>query len=103
MERKEIIETVIGIGVLVGLIVGGLTYFATAKDLTLTQIILRSKIVGDQVIDLSRQMWFLEDKYKGAPCPTWSNDKDRKDYRRLELQVEQLKTEQQELIKKEKQ
>lgn len=103
MKKKEILETVIAIGVLVGMIVGGMAYFAKAKDLTLTQIILRSKIVGDQIIDLSRQAWQLEDKYKGAPCSTWSNSKDRENYRRLNLQIEQLKREQQELIKKEKQ
>lgn len=102
MKKKEIIEGVIAIGVLIGMIVGGMGYFAKAEDLVLTQVILRSKIVGDQIVDLSRQVWMLEDKYKGTPCSTWNSPKDRNDYRRLQLQIEQLKKEQQELIRKEK-
>ena len=88
MKTVDIFQTVISVGVVVGMVAGALTYFATAKDLELTQVRLEQKIMADTVMDIKRQMWQLEERNKGIDLTKWKDERDRNEYRKLELQLE---------------
>ena len=61
MTKRNIIETVIAIGVLIGMIFGGMNYFAKAADVEKLNIRLEQKIVNDQIFDTYRIINQLED------------------------------------------
>ena len=88
MKLQEIWQPVIAIGVAVGMVMGAISYFATAEDLKLTQQRLDQKIVYDRVVDLKRMIYQMEDKYKGAPCEKWP-EKDRNVYRELKMELDE--------------
>ena len=90
MTTKDILQTVVAVGVVIGMVMGAISYFATAEDLKLTQTRLEQKIVNDRVLDLQRMIWQLEDRYKGKPCETWP-EKDRNIYRELKMELEMTK------------
>lgn len=93
--NKETIQTIIGVCVLLGIMFGAVTYFATASDLKQVAMRLENKIVSDQIIALSMRMWLLEDRYPGRPdCSTWigtNAQRDRQEYKYLKLKLEELK------------
>ena len=91
---KDNIETIVAILVIIGMVIGGLSYFAKSEDLELVDMRLDQKIVNDAVYDLSREAWMLEDKYGGSDCTTWRGPdviKDRIRYRKLLDQLETMK------------
>jgi hypothetical protein len=97
--NKDTIQTIVSICVLIGIALGAIAYFASAKDVELIAMRLDQKITNDQIIAVSQRMWQLEDRYPGQPnCSTWSGPnaaKDAKEYRRLKLEIERLKKSQQ--------
>jgi len=91
MKTKDILQLVISVGLIIGMVVGAITYFATAKDLQLTQVRLEQKIMGDAVLDIQKRMWALEDRNGGSDCSKWKNEKDKAEYRKLSFEVEMAK------------
>ena len=93
--NKKTIQTIVSVCVLVSMAIGAVTYFATAEDVDQIAMRLDNKITSDQIIAISQQMWQLEDRYPGQPdCSLWqgqSAERDRQEYRSLELKLEQLK------------
>jgi len=97
---KDNAETIVAILVMVGMIVGGLSYFATSEELILVDMRLEQKIVGDGIFNLTMQMTQLENKYNNTPCSTWNDYRDQQQYQRLKLQVEALKKKQDVIIQR---
>ncbi len=98
--RKSIIEGIIALGVLVSMVVGGLAYFAKADDLRLVEMRLEQKVVSDAIMQVSQRIWQLEDRHRAeGACVNWTDQRDKQEYRQLQLQLEQLKARQQQLIK----
>lgn len=91
MNFKVFLQTVVTIGVLIGMVVGGINYFASARDLQLVEVRLDQKIVSDQIMQVQNRIWQLEDRYKGTSCVNWPSSDDRMEYRRLKEQLEKLK------------
>ena len=101
MDRKTILEVVIGIIIIGGAIFGTLHYFASAEDLLLVDMRLEQKIVGDSIINLYDQKTQLEIKYGNDVCSTWRGDQsnaDRKRYLRIESQLKAMETKQNAII-----
>jgi hypothetical protein len=100
MTKKEIIEIIVGLGIIIGMVIGTTTYFATAKDLKLVDMRLEQKIVNDNIRDTQQLMWQIENRYPGQPdCTTWSNPADRDQYRRYQQQLEELKLQRENQVK----
>ena len=97
MKRKDIIEIVIAVCILVGMIVGGLNYLAKAEDLQLVEMRLDQKIVSDQIMQLQEQARWLENKNYG-PCVNWTNKRNKDEYQKLQEQIEMLKRKRDALI-----
>ena len=87
MKLKEYFEPMIAVGITVGLIVGAITYFATAEDLKFTQNRLEQKIQFDRMSDTKRMMYEIRRENKDKPFEKWPI-KDQKLYQELELQLE---------------
>jgi len=98
MTKKNILELVIAFIVIGGAAYGAITYFASAEDLSLVDMRLEQKIVGDGILGLTMQMGQLEAKHGSRDCSTWSDGKDREQYQRLEVQIEALKKKQDAII-----
>lgn len=94
MKIKDIIQGIIAVGVLIGMIFGGISYFAKAEDLKLVELRLEQKIVNDQMIQIKQKLWQLEDRNKGMDCTKWKDEKDRKEYRELNETLENLRKQQ---------
>jgi len=101
-KLKEYSTVIIALVAAGSIVMGGLSYFAKAEDLRLVQLRLDQKIVSDQLHDVRKQMWTLEDRHRedGRDCLDWHDERDRQQYRELEVQFEGLKLRQDELMKK---
>jgi len=93
-KLREMMGIIITVGALTTMIVGALTYFATAKDLQLVQLRLEEKILTDRVMDLKKQMWQLEEKNRkyGSDFRIWPDERDRKEYRLLQSELDDART-----------
>jgi hypothetical protein len=93
--NKGTIETIISICVLIGIVFGAITYFATAEDVELIAMRLDQKITNDQIIAIQQRMWQIEDRYPGQPdCTTWRGpgaERDRQEYRNLKMQLDKVR------------
>lgn len=65
---KDNLQLIIAIGAVIGMILGGITYFAKASDLEQVAFRLDQKIQADQIYYLKRQLWALYDKHKTDNC-----------------------------------
>ena len=65
---KDNLDTIIAILVIIGMVVGGITYFAKASDLEQVAMRLEQKIKADKMYYLKRQLWALFDKHKTSDC-----------------------------------
>ena len=95
------VETIVSILIIIGMVVGGISYFAKAKDLQLVDMRLEQKIVNDAVYDLTREITYLEGKYGSSDCSTWrgpESERDRNAYRKLKEQLEAVKVRRNSLI-----
>ena len=99
MNTKELLQCIIGVGVLSGMIVGGISYFAKAYDVELVEMRLDQKIITDQVQQTQQRVWQLEDRYGERPVITWPDVDDKKEYRRLKESLDVLKQKRDVLLK----
>ena len=90
MKRKEIIEMVIAVFVIVGMVVGALNYLAKASDLQLVEMRLDQKIMSDQIMQLQQRIWQLQDRNYGS-CTSWTNQEDKDEYRKIQEEIDTLK------------
>jgi hypothetical protein len=97
---KAILEPIIALAAVIGIVLGGMAYFAKADDLRLVEMRLDQKIVTDQVQQMQARIWILEDRNKGKPCVEWPNQDEKNEYRKLHEQLKQLEHRQMELMKR---
>ena len=105
---REYLGTIIALATVAGLLAGGMAYFAKASELkevkeevVLTQLRLDQKIVSDQAFDVQKQVWALEERNRTYPdCREWPDDRDREQYRKLKVQLDDLNKKQDQLIRK---
>lgn len=97
--KKDIIQLAIGIVAILSILLGAMNYFAKADDLKLVELRLDQKIVSDQIQQTQQRMWMLEDRNQGKACATWP-ERDKAEYRDLQLRVDDLKNRQQQLLKR---
>ena len=105
MDKKNILQIIVALIVIIGAVFGAISYFASAKDLTLVDMRLEQKIVGDSIINLYDQKTQLEIKYGNDVCSTWRGDQynaDRKRYLRIESQLKAMETRQNTIIQLQK-
>jgi hypothetical protein len=101
MTKKNILEIAVALIIIVGAVFGAITYFASAKDLTLVDMRLEQKVVGDSIYNLYDQKTQLEVKYGNEECSTWrgkESDSDRKRYLRIKSQLKAMETRQSVII-----
>jgi len=67
-KLKENLQLILAIGAVIGMVLGGITYFAKADDLQLVEQRLDQKIKADKAYYLKRQLWALFDKHKTDDC-----------------------------------
>ena len=104
-KRKENRRTAFEvIAVLLVIIASGwsaVQYFASAEELTLVDMRLEQKIVGDSIYNLYDQKTQLEIKWGNNVCGTWNGEgahADRARYLRITTQLKQLETKQEKII-----
>ncbi len=117
MTLKDVLQTIVALGVAVGLVFGAITFFATKtdvakadetakirddamfKELKLTQKMLEQKISSDQVLDLKRRMRQLKEWNQWKPISRWSV-KDRTEYEELEIELKEAESNLKEIKKR---
>lgn len=101
-KLKEYLGTIITFAAVVGLVLGALSYFATAEELQLVQLRLEQKIVADQQFTVQQQIWNLEERNakSGSDCTRWPDERDRRQYKELKAQVEMLNEKQKAMMKR---
>jgi hypothetical protein len=99
---KEYLGLIITIAAVIGVVAGGLAYFAKAEDLQLVQQRLDQKIVADQAYDTQKRVWALEERNRefGTDCSRWPDARDREQYRELKVKLEELDKQQYKMIRK---
>jgi hypothetical protein len=106
---NDILKGVIAFGVVCSMVVGALTYLAKAddlmevrKDVQLVEMRLDQKIVGDQLYETQKAIREVEERnIKYTPdCSLWPDARDRKQYKELKIQQEELQKKQERLMKK---
>jgi len=108
-KLKDYLGLIIAFVAVIGAISGGLAYFAKASELkevrvelAQTNVRLDQKIVSDQAYDTQKQMWALEEKNTkfGADCTAWPDERDRKQYKELKAQHQELVDQKKAMMKK---
>ncbi len=85
--KEKPLQTIISIAVLIGMIISAITYFATAEDVKKVEQRLEQKIQADRFIDTKRMMYEIKKENKDKKIEQW-NEKDKKFYNELEIQLE---------------
>ena len=95
------LDLIIKIAVVIGIISGGMAYFAKAEDLQMVKLRLDQKIVSDQLYDTQRQAWDLEERNRGygSDPMAWPDKRDRTRYKVLLDQLDKLKAREKNLMK----
>lgn len=97
--KKEIIEVVVALLVVVGMAYGATEYFAKASDLILVQASQRLHFTSHAVNEIQARIWNLEERNGSDNCYNWSNQKDRQEYLMLKEKIKKLKKKEDQLIK----
>jgi hypothetical protein len=104
---KEIAGCIIAFAAVCGLVLGAITYFAKAEELEevreavrLVDTRLEQKIVMDQYFDVQKRKWALEERNKNFPeVRLWPDERDRKQYKELDCQEQELRLRRDKLLK----
>jgi len=101
-KLRDYLALIIAAAAVIGIVAGGLSYFAKAEDLQLVQMRLDQKIVADQAYDTQKRVWALEERNRefGTDCSRWPDARDREQYRELKVKLEELDKQQNKLIRK---
>jgi hypothetical protein len=98
-RKKELIEVMIALFVVVGMAFGANEYFAKHDDLFLVQSSQRLHFTAHAINETQARIWNLEDRYGTDNCLLWNNPKDKEEYRQLKEKLEKLKKKEDHLIK----
>ena len=100
-KLKDYLGVIVTFAAVVGIVCGAMSYFAKASELELVQLRLEQKIVSDQVFDIQKQTWALEERNRqyGGDCSRWPDERDREQYRKLKAQLLELEKRQDRLRK----
>ena len=91
MDKKEIIQTIIGVTVIIGAIVSATAYFAKADDVNLIAQRLEQKIVSDASYQMDQRKWqILNRNEKAKECTEIKDERDRDECRTLEKKIKEL-------------
>lgn len=106
---KEWASTFITLAAAISVMIGAMAYFAKASELqalreevVLTQVRLDQKIVSDNVISTRNQIILLEERniQYGPDCSKWPDERDRKQYKELKADYEELLEQKKQMKKK---
>lgn len=97
--RKEIIEAILAILVIVGMAFTANAYFAKQSDLVLVSSTQQIHLVSHAIQEIQSQMWQIEGKYGTSDCFKYS-PQDRERYRKLQEKLRKLIEQQNALIRK---
>lgn len=67
-KLKDNADTIVAILVIIGMVFGGIAYFAKAADLQQVEYRLDQKIQADQIYYLKQQLWMLYKKHGTKDC-----------------------------------
>lgn len=88
---KDNCQAILAIVAVGGLLSGSLAYFAKAEDLRLVEMRLQQKITADRLYETRKQIWALEEQNrKYSSCNEWPDARDRKKYKELKTELEDL-------------
>jgi hypothetical protein len=65
---KDNADIIVAVLVILGMLFGGITYFAKASDLKQVEYRLDEKIKADKIYYLKQQLWMLYKKHKTKDC-----------------------------------
>jgi len=101
-KLKDYFGLIIAFAATIGIVLGAVNYFAKASDVELVQLRLEQKIVSDQQFSVQQQIWNLEDRNRqyGTDCSKWPDERDRRQYKELKAQYDQLDQKQKVLMKR---
>lgn len=97
--KKEIIQTIVGIGAIVSMAFGANAYFATQTDLTFIASTQQLHLVSHAIQEIQSQIWQIEGKYGTNDCFKFS-PQDRLRYQQLQEKLRKLQEQQNILIQK---
>lgn len=97
--KKEIIQTIVGIGAIVSMAFGANAYFATQHDLTFVASSQQLHLLSHAIQEVQSQIWQIEGKYKTTDCFKYS-PQDRQRYQQLQEKLRQLQQQQSILIQR---
>lgn len=83
---KKYLELIIAFGVVVGIVAGGLNYFASAARVMQIEYRLDQKIINDQIKANQQRIWTLEERYYGRDKPR----EVREECNRLKAEIRRL-------------
>ena len=102
MLLRDNLSTIAVLFTLIVGIIGATTYFAKASDLVAFKKVVEYKFLGDQILDVEKRIWVIEDRYRinmpGAqpiPMPVTVQET----YRRLQKTLKELMMRQEALLK----
>jgi hypothetical protein len=108
-KLRENLQLIITLATVIGIVITSTAYFAKAselkalkEELILTQIRLDQKIVSDQAYETQKQIWALEEKNTkyGSDCTRWPDERDRKAYKELKAEHQELVEQKKVMMKK---
>ena len=100
-NRRTALEVLAVLLLIAGVMWGSVQYFASAEELTLVDMRLEGKIVGDSIYNLYNQKSQLEVKWGNDVCSSWVGNGahvDRERYLRIQTQLKQLELKQEYII-----
>jgi hypothetical protein len=99
---KSILEPIIALAAVIGIVVGGMAYFARASELKMVEMRLDQKIVGDQLYETQKAVRDLEERNlkNTSDCSKWPDARDRESYKKLKVQEEELQKKKDHLMRK---
>lgn len=99
--RKEIIEAILAILVIVGMAFTANAYFAKQADLVLVASTQQLHLTSHAIQEVQSQIWQIEGRYKTTD-PFKMSPQDRQRYRQLQEKLRKLIEQQNALIRKTK-
>ena len=97
--RKELVEVIVALFVIVGMAFTANAYFAKSSDLVFVEASQKLHFTSHAIQELQARIWQIEAKYKSSDCFIYSME-DRQEYLRLKEKIEKLKKKESHLIQK---
>lgn len=99
--KKEIIQTIVGIGAIVSMAFGANAYFAKQSDLIIVASTQQIHLTSHAIQEIQAQIWQIERQY-GTSDPLKMSPQDGTRYRQLQEKLRKLIEQQNALIRQKK-